>query len=59
MGNDNSILCAERSKKRGWKRKKTQKAFILFVFAPLKSRTGFFTLWQTHFFTRDWYSQDK
>ena len=42
MGNYISILYAERSKKCGRKRKKTQKAFILFVFAPLKSRTGLF-----------------
>jgi hypothetical protein len=27
--------------------------------APLKSGKGFLTLWQTHFFTCDQYSQDE
>jgi len=56
MGNDNSILCAERSKKRGQKRKKTQKALEVSVSCSMKSGKGFLTLWQTHFFTGDKYS---
>jgi len=31
IANDTSLLLAERSKKRGWKRQKTQKAFIQIV----------------------------
>jgi len=31
IANDTSLLLAERSKKRGWKRQKTQKAFIRIV----------------------------
>jgi hypothetical protein len=42
IANDTSLLLAERSKKRGWKRQKTQKAFIRIVCATLMSRTGLF-----------------
>src|SRR6266700_6219779 len=39
---------------------KKLRGLVSFSFlAPLKSRTGFLTLRQTHFFTRDWYAHDR
>jgi hypothetical protein len=57
--NYNSILFAERGKKRGRKRKKARGTFVVFVSCSTEVGKGFFMLWQTHFFTPDWYSQDK
>ncbi len=60
IGIDTSILFAERKKKRGWKRKKVPGAFIAFFSCSQRvERKAFFTLRQTHFFTRDRYAQDK
>jgi hypothetical protein len=58
--NDDSILFAERNKKRGWKRNKTQSALEVSVSCSIEvEKRPFFTLRQTHFFTCDQYSQDE
>ena len=59
IGKDTSIVCAKRRKKRGRKRKKAQSALVVYVSCSTGVGECFLTLWQTHFFTRNWYSQDE
>ena len=59
IGKDNSILFAERSKKRGRKRQKAQSALVVYVSCPTGVKECFLTLRQTHFFTHNWYAQDN